>query len=188
MQAFESTDAIRVVGISGNPTPYSSKSRMLLLRALSEMQAAGAEVELVEPARLPAGALLGRENHDAVDSAVRAVAEADILVVASPVIKGEIHSLLRVFLDLVPPSALSDKLAVALLTGHENSEPLGPRAAIRSLLGRLGVSLAAPPVYATDARFPSGSPELGLVREVDSAAAAAFQLARPPGRAAAGAT
>ncbi len=170
--------ALKAVGISGNPSPYSSKSRTLLLRALSELRAAGAEVELIDLAKLPAGALLGRENDPRVDHAVGAVAGADIVVASSPIARESYSNLLAVFLDLVPRSSLEGKVAVALTTGHGAGELLAPRSGLDALLERMGAVLAGPAVHGSESCFPNGSPEVGLVRQVDHRAAAAIKLAK----------
>src|SRR5205814_3984227 len=102
--------AVRAVGISGSPLPYSSKSRILLVRALSRLAGARVQVQLIELALLPAEGLLGRRKERAVEEALRSVAEADIVAVSTPIYRATYSGLLKIFFDLLPQGALAGKV------------------------------------------------------------------------------
>lgn len=88
---------------------------------------------------LPAEALLAADHgHPAIRRAVASVADADALVIGSPVYKAAYSGLLKVFLDVLPRTALRGKPVLPLLTGGSPAHVLALDYALRPVLTALG--------------------------------------------------
>jgi len=87
-----------------------------------------------------------------ISRAVAQVARARAIVVATPVYKAAYSGVLKVFLDLLPQTALKDKLALPLATGGSPHHMLALDYALRPVLQSLGAAQIMPGIYATDAQ------------------------------------
>jgi FMN reductase len=127
---------INVVILVGNPKPQSRTARIASL--LAEQFLAGHEfsthvIDLSEHAdRLfqwpsPEMAALSRQ-----------VAEADLLIVASPTYKAAYSGLLKAFLDRYPANGLQGVVALPLMTGADQTHSMAPVATLLPLLLELG--------------------------------------------------
>src|SRR3989441_12499584 len=113
----EETVTAPVVGLSGSPKPVS-RSRALLELALTALERQGTgPSRLIDLAKLPADALLGRREDREVADALQAVLDAGIIVVSTPIYRATYSGLLKVFFDLLPQDALARKVAIAIATG-----------------------------------------------------------------------
>ena len=168
--------AVRAVGISGSPLPYSSKSRILLVRALSRLAAARIQVQLIELALLPAEGLLGRRKERAVEEALRSVAEADIVAVSTPIYRATYSGLLKLFFDLLPQGALAGKVGLSIATGGGPGHQLALDHGLAPLFASLGGVVVPSGVYGSDQQFTNGSPEPALIERADRAADEALSL------------
>ena len=166
-----------VVGLSGSPGQVS-RSRTLLELALSALEKQGvAPSRLIDLARLPADALLGRREATEVREAIQSVLDAGVLVVATPIYRATYSGLLKVFLDLLPPDALAGKVAIPIATGAGPAHLLAVDHGLRPLLASVGALVVATGVYGTDAQFKNGAPEPALVERIERAALEAASLA-----------
>ena len=95
--------------------------------------------------------LLGEASHPAVQRAVEQVRRADVIVIATPVYKAAYSGVLKVFLDLLPQSALKGKTVLPLATGGSPHHMLALDYALRPVLQSLAARHILPGVYATDA-------------------------------------
>ncbi len=160
-----------VVGISGSPGSVS-RSRTLLELALASLERQGAGTgRLIDLARLPADALLGRREDRDVAEALQATQDAAILVVSTPIYRATYSGLLKVFFDLLPQDALAGKIAIPIATGG------GPDHGLRPLLASVGALVVATGVYGTDAQFRNGAPDTALAERVERATLEAASLA-----------
>ncbi len=166
-----------VVGLSGSPGQVS-RSRTLLELALSALEKQGvAPSRLIDLARLPADALLGRREATEVREAIQSVLDAGVLVVATPIYRATYSGLLKVFLDLLPQDALAGKVAIPIATGSGPAHLLAVDHGLRPLLASVGALVVANGVYGTDAQFKNGAPEPALVERIERAALEAASLA-----------
>lgn len=166
-----------IVGISGSPGA-TSRSRTLLELALSALERhSGSPARRIDLARLPADALLGRGEDREVAGAVRAVQDAGILVVSTPIYRATYSGLLKVFFDLLPQDALEGTVAIPIATGGGASHLLAVDHGLRPLLTSVGALVVASGVYGTDAQFTNGVPEAALVERVERATLEAVALA-----------
>jgi FMN reductase len=140
-----------VLLIAGSPSERS-RTAALLSAAGQRLVFRGAQVETLRVRDLPPQALLLADfGNPAVIRATAQVADADIVVVATPVYKAAYSGVLKVFLDVLPQTALKGKTVLAL------------DYALRPVLQSLGAKNILPGIYATDSQVvvnPEGGYQL----------------------------
>lgn len=157
----------------------SSRSAQLLAAAGERLQHLGFAPTTLRLRDLPAEPLLRADTRDArIASAVRAVADARALVIATPIYKAAYSGLLKTFLDLLPPEALAGKTVWPLASGGSAAHLLALDYALGPVLAALGNRQSLAPVYATDAQLQAGDLDIGR-RLAAGAAALLAQLAPP---------
>ena len=145
---------MHIVALSGSPSA-SSRSSALLRHALTRVDASASRVEIVLR-DLPPAALLRADTSDPQIRAARDhVAEARLVIVATPIYKASYSGLLKTFLDLLPPDALRGRTVLALGTGGSAAHLLALDYALKPVLASLGARHVLDAVYATDAQFAS---------------------------------
>ena len=75
-------------------------------------------------------------------------------MIATPVYKAAYSGVLKVFLDILPQTALKGKVVLPLATGGSPHHMLALDYALRPVLQSLGAQHILPGVYATDAQIP----------------------------------
>lgn len=141
-----------VLLIAGSPSAHS-RTAALLQAAGQRLKFRGAQVETLHVRDLPPQALLLADfGNPSVIRATAQVADADIVVVATPVYKAAYSGVLKVFLDLLPQTALKDKVVLPLATGGSPHHMLALDYALRPVLQSLGAKHILPGIYATDAQ------------------------------------
>jgi FMN reductase len=99
-----------------------------------------------------------------VSQAIDQVDRARAIVVGTPVYKAAYSGFLKVFLDLLPQSALKGKLVLPLATGGSPHHMLALDYALRPVLQSLGPRHILPGIYASDAQItvtPEGAYHVG---------------------------
>ena len=127
-----------VLSVSGSPSATSRTAR--LLRHLdARLIAQGHTVVPLDVRTLPAEALLGADfGHPAIVRATELFAEADGVVIGTPVYKAAYSGLLKSLLDLLPQYALSGKTVLPLATGGSTAHVLAIDYALRPVLSSMG--------------------------------------------------
>lgn len=147
---------MKIIGLSGSPTPIS-RSNWLLQQLLAGIESTEG-LEVLPPVRireLSAQHLLHADLSDkALTEALARVAEADMVVISTPIYKAAYSGLLKVFLDLLPQDGLHGKAIVALATGGSQAHFLAVDYALKPVLSALGARDTLDAVYATDAQLP----------------------------------
>jgi FMN reductase len=147
-----------VLLLAGSPTDRSRSSALLdavheRLRArLSERQLAVQRLRIRDLS--PQALLLADWGNTSVVRAIEQVALAHALVIATPVYKAAYSGVLKVFLDLLPQTALKGKVVLPLATGGSPHHMLALDYALRPVLQSLGAKNILPGVYATDSQIP----------------------------------
>jgi len=147
-----------VLLIAGSPSEQSRSSA--LLDSVSHRLAlrGGLLVERLNIRELPAQALLLAEwGHPAIVKAIEQIAKARAVVVATPVYKAAYSGLLKVLLDLLPQTALKEKIVLPLATGGSPHHMLALDYALRPVLQALAARHILPGVYATDSQVPQSA-------------------------------
>ncbi len=141
-----------VLLVAGSPS-LQSRSSGLLEGVGQRLVRRGLKIERLNIRELPSGALLLADwKHSAVISAIEQVARAKVIVVATPVYKAAYSGVLKVFLDLLPQTALKGKTLLPLATGGSPHHMLALDYALRPVLQSLAARHILPGVYATDAQ------------------------------------
>jgi FMN reductase len=140
--------------IAGSPSE-PSRSVALLDAVADRLGTRVPDIERLNIRELPAQALLLADTgQPAIAAAAAQVARARALVVATPVYKAAYSGLLKVFLDLLPQTALKGKAVLPLATGGSPHHMLALDYALRPVLQSLGARHILPGVYATDHQVP----------------------------------
>ena len=134
--------------LGGSPQLPSSSSR-LLLHIGEQLALQGHSYATLHVRDLPARALLLADYDDAeIARAVRAVADADAIVIATPIYKAAYTGLLKAFLDLLPQDGLAGKLVLPLATGGGHAHTLALDYALRPVLHALSAKQVLTSIYA----------------------------------------
>jgi FMN reductase len=144
---------LRAIGISGSPSP-SSRSRLLVERALQHLADAGVETRLLDLVDLPADALLARRPDPAVAAAITDLVAADIVILGTPVYRASYSGQLKAFFDLFPQEALLGHVVGLIATGAGPGHLLAVDHGLRPLVASLRGLSAAHALYVVDAQFP----------------------------------
>jgi FMN reductase len=146
-----------VLLLGGSPSPNSSTSR-LLLHIGERLALHGQRLVHVEARELPPGPLLGADSAEPeIARALAQLAQADAVVVATPVYKAAYTGLLKAFLDLLPQDALAGKLVLPLATGGSQSHMLALDYALRPVLASMSARFILPSIYASSDQLGRGA-------------------------------
>ena len=149
-----------VVGFSGNVT-RPSKTRTFVdhvvgaIAARSGLSASVFDVEDVGPSL--AAARWSRDLDPGAAAILRAIVEADVLVVGSPTYKGSYTGLFKHFFDLVDPAALRGKPVVLTATGGGDRHSLIVEHQLRPLFGFFEAFVLPTAIYASERDFADGT-------------------------------
>jgi FMN reductase len=149
-----------VLLIAGSPSERS-RTAALLEAAGQRLQTRGALVDRLRVRDLsPQALLLADFGHRSINQAIGQVAQAQVIVVATPVYKAAYSGVLKVFLDVLPQDAFKGKTVLPLATGGSPHHMLALDYALRPVLQALGAKHILSGIYATDAQVtlsPEGS-------------------------------
>ena len=124
--------------LAGSPSARS-RTAALAEHVADELILDGHDVTLLGLRDLDPEALLAADTaHPDVAAAVAAVLAADAVIVATPIYKASYSGLLKVFLDLLPQSALQGKVVLPLATGGTVAHLLAIDYSLRPVLVSLG--------------------------------------------------
>jgi len=144
---------MKIVGIVGSPSA-ESRSASLLEHVHSRLYPIASSSQVVAVRALPSDALvLGHAANPAIRHALLAVADADVVIIATPIYKASYSGVLKAFLDLLPADALRGKTVLPLATGGSVSHLLALEYALKPVLAALGARDILDAVFATDAQL-----------------------------------
>ena len=141
-----------VLLIAGSPSERS-RTAALLEAAGQRLEARGVLVDRLRVRDLsPQALLLADFGHPSISQATGQVAEADVIIVATPVYKAAYSGVLKVFLDLLPQDGFKGKVVLPLATGGSPHHMLALDYSLRPVLQSLGAKHILPGIYATDSQ------------------------------------
>jgi FMN reductase len=141
-----------VLLIAGSPSERS-RSAALLDAVAQRLEFRGALVERLQIRDLsPQALILADFGNPTISHAIGRVAKASVVVVATPVYKAAYSGVLKVFLDLLPQTALQGKTVLPLATGGSPHHMLALDYALRPVLQSLAAKQILPGIYASDAQ------------------------------------
>lgn len=142
-----------IVTIAGSPTPNSRSSALLNL-ATQRLRAEGFRTENIAVRDLnPAELLSANVKNDRIAAALRTVADAHIVIIATPVYKASYSGLLKTFLDLLPQTGLKDKAVLPIATGGSSAHLLALDYALRPVLASLGARIVVESLFVADSQL-----------------------------------
>lgn len=157
----------KVVVISGSP---SGTSRLdgLLKHTTSYLDKSGMQTTLLRVRDLPAEDLLhAKFDSEAIVQANAAVAEADAVVVATPVYKASYTGILKAYLDLLPQKGFENKIILPMAMGGTLAHHLSIDYALKPLMTALGATMILTGMFVVDSQVSwNGNGELEMQEEV----------------------
>ena len=187
----------RTAVVVGNPRP-GSRTLAAALHVARELT--GAEPDLVVDLARLGGALLddgllddglldrdfpvdGPDGRPGVAGLVREVADADLVVVASPTYKATYTGLLKVFLDRFAPAHGTGLrgVAVPVMLGAAPHHALAPELLLRPVLTEIGGTVVTPGLHVLDAAHDDPAAYTAWLDRARPAVSAVLDLPLPTG-------
>ncbi|MFD3569491.1 NADPH-dependent FMN reductase [Streptomyces sp. NPDC058667] len=157
----------QLLAITGSPSAHS-RTAVVADRVLRRLSHSGFETAHLAVRELPAAELLSaRRGEPEISRALAAVAEADGIVIATPVYKASYTGLLKAFLDLLPQDGLGGKTVLPLVTGGSLAHVLTIDYALRPVLAALGARHVTGGRFVLDSSVERGSGPDRLRPEVE---------------------
>lgn len=145
-----------VVSIGGSPS-LRSRSGVLLERSRQWLQDRGVEVVTFQVRDFPAEDLLhARFDSPHVQHFQQLVAQADGLIVSTPVYKASFSGALKTLLDLLPERALAHKIVLPIATGGSIAHMLAVDYALKPVLSALKAQELLHGIFAEDSQIAYG--------------------------------
>ncbi|MDT3428144.1 FMN reductase [Paenibacillus forsythiae] len=142
----------KIVVINGTPS-LVSRINAVIEYAENALGGKGFEVERINVAELPPEDLIHTKfESEHIVKANGLVAEADAVIVVSPVYKASYTGVLKTFLDLVPQKGLAGKIVLPLFMGGSLAHLLTIDYALKPVLSVLGARHILGGVYAVDSQ------------------------------------
>lgn len=142
----------KIAVINGSPS-LTSRINAVIEFAEKSLREAGFEVERINVAELPPGDLIHTKfESEPIVKANGIVAEADAVIIASPVYKASYTGVLKTFLDLIPERGLAGKTILPLFIGGSLAHLLTMDYALKPVLSVLGARHILAGVYTVDAQ------------------------------------
>ncbi|UUZ78980.1 NADPH-dependent FMN reductase [Paenibacillus sp. P26] len=143
----------KVVLISGSPNP-GSRLNGVLKYAEKLLLEEGLELRWIHVRDLPPEDLIyTRFDSPAIAEANRILAEADAVIVSSPIYKASYTGVLKTFLDLIPQKGLENKPVLPIAIGGSPAHLLAIDYAFKPVLSALGARYLSAGIYAVDTQI-----------------------------------
>lgn len=145
-----------VVTLGGSPS-QRSRSGVLLDKTRQWLQQQGVEVVSYQVRDFPAEDLLhARFDSPKVIDLLQQVANADGLVIATPVYKASFSGALKTVLDLLPERALAHKVVLPMATGGSIAHMLAVDYSLKPVLSALKAQELLHGIFAEDSQIAYG--------------------------------
>ena len=154
-----------VVSLGGSPS-LKSRSAVLLDYARQRLQQQGVEVISYQIRDFAAEDLLhARFDSPQIQLLIEQIAQADGVLVATPVYKASFSGALKTLLDLLPERALSHKVVLPMATGGSIAHMLAVDYALKPVLSALKAQETLQGIFADDSQiaYGEGSAQAQLV-------------------------
>ncbi|OPA80510.1 FMN reductase (NADPH) [Paenibacillus selenitireducens] len=138
--------------ISGSPSINSRLNGVLHLLQ-SQLLSAGIDIKVIEVRSLPPEDLIYTQfDSPVIVEANQVIADADAVVVATPIYKASYTGVIKTFLDVIPQKGLANKVILPVAMGGTIAHLLALDYALKPVLAALGASVQLSGVYALDAQ------------------------------------
>lgn len=157
---------LHIVGFAGSASRPSRTHNLVETIASTAAERTGAEVSIYDLTEIhpSLGSTLDPRAAppDLVDL-IETIANADALIVGSPVYKGTYTGLFKHLFDLIEPKALKDKPIVLSATGGSERHALVLDHGLRPLFAFFSADIVATGVYATEPDFVDYQPQSATI-------------------------
>ncbi len=156
-----------VIAIAGSPS-HPSRTSAVLEYTKTVLASEGLDLELITVRDLPAEDLLfANFESPAINKAKAAVEQAAGVIIATPVYKASYTGVLKAFLDLLSPGALSGKVVLPIATGGTLAHLLAIDYALKPVIATLGARFVLGGVYLLDTQIQVINSGVQLEGEVE---------------------
>lgn len=146
----------RVIFITGSPSA-SSRLEGVMRHAAAFLESEGIDAGFIHVRDLPAEDLLySRFGSREIERTHALVAEADAVVVATPVYKAAYTGILKTYLDLLPHNGLENKIVLPIAIGGTLAHYLSIDYALRPVLTALGSNRILSGMFVLEAEVDRG--------------------------------
>lgn len=143
----------KVVTIAGSPS-HPSRSHAVLEYARSILESKGLQTDAIVVRNLPAEDLLfGRYDSPALQEPKSLIEQANGVIIATPIYKTAYTGVLKAFLDLLSPGALTGKIILPIATGGTLAHLLSIDYALKPVISALGARHILAGVYIVDSQI-----------------------------------
>ncbi len=156
-----------VVAIAGSPS-HPSRTSAVLEYAKNVLASEGFHVDLVAVRDLPPEELLfAKFDSPAIKQAQAKVEQASGVIIATPIYKASYTGVLKAFLDLLAPGALSGKVILPIATGGTIAHLLAIDYALKPVIATLGARFVLGGVYLLDTQIQANNGSVHLEAEIE---------------------
>lgn len=142
----------KIAVISGSPSA-SSRLNGVLQRIESHLADEGLDIKRIDVRSLPPEDLIYTKfDSPAIVEANEIIAQADAVVVATPIYKASYSGVLKTFLDLIPQKGLEGKVILPVAIGGTIAHLLALEYALKPVLSALGARVQFTGVFALDSQ------------------------------------
>ncbi|MBM6583813.1 NAD(P)H-dependent oxidoreductase [Microvirga sp. BT689] len=148
----------KIVAIVGSPTPLS-RTRKLVIEIQGQIVGqTGAKARLVDIAELVPNLMVRsrEETSPVLEEALRAVEQADLLLIGTPVYKGSYTGLFKHFVDLIDYKSLAGVPVALLAMGGSDRHALVIDHQLRPLFGFFNAQTLPTGVFVSERSYPDG--------------------------------
>lgn len=145
---------LKVVAVNGSPS-FPSKTNALVEEIIGRLgDQVAVEANIINVADLvPFFSASFADPSSPVGVALAQIAEADLLIAASPIYKGSYTGLFKHVFDVLAPSALADKPVLLVATGGSERHTLALEHQFRPLFGFFQADTLPLAIYGHDSEF-----------------------------------
>lgn len=156
-----------IVFIAGSPS-HPSRSLAVLEYAKTFLASEGLQLDLITVRDFPPEDLvLAKFDSPAIQQAKTLVEQANGVIIATPIYKASYSGVLKAFLDLLSPSALSGKVVLPIATGGTLAHLLAIEYALKPVIAALGARYVLGGVYLLDTQIQVNDGSVQLETEID---------------------
>jgi FMN reductase len=177
-------DRVQVTAVIGSATPPGRLRRAVheaLERAEGEATVQTRLIDLADVRIAPATGTPADQLEDDTAAVIAALADADAVLLATPVYRGSFTGVLKNLLDHVPIQALEGTPIGIVAMGSTPHHFLGAESHLRDVLAFFGALVAPVAVYLTAADFADGVPIEAAAEDLDMLLMGVAELARATG-------
>ncbi len=156
-----------VVAIAGSPS-HPSRTSAVLEYAKTVLTSEGLQTDLIAVRDLPPEDLLfAKFDSPAIKEAQAKVEQASGVIIATPIYKASYTGVLKAFLDLLAPGALSGKVVLPIATGGTIAHLLAVDYALKPVIATLGARFVLGGVYLLDTQIQVNGSGVQLETEIE---------------------